>query len=109
MVTPARLISRTVSKIVAHQERGEAQRRLVEQQQLRVGHQRPADGQHLLLAAGEGAGELVAPFLEPREQREDALAVFLDARLVAAQGVGAHVQVFVHRQRREDLAAFGRM
>ena len=33
-------------------------RRLVQQQQLRVGHQRAADGQHLLLAAGHRAGDL---------------------------------------------------
>ena len=36
----------------------EAQRRLVEEQEARAGHQRPADGQHLLLAARQRAALL---------------------------------------------------
>ena len=38
-----------------------AERRLVEQQNLRIGHQRAADRQHLLLAAGQRAGDLAEP------------------------------------------------
>ena len=41
-------------------DRREAGGRLVEQQQLRLGHQRAADRAHLLLAARHGAGHLVA-------------------------------------------------
>ncbi len=33
-------------------QRGKTQRRLIQQQDLRAGHQRPADGQHLLFTAG---------------------------------------------------------
>ena len=40
-------------------DRREALGRLVEQQHARLGHQRPADRQHLLLAAAERAGDLL--------------------------------------------------
>src|SRR6516165_4850040 len=51
-----------------HEERGEAERRLVEEQHARLRHERAADGEHLLLAAGERAGELVAALLQDREE-----------------------------------------
>ena len=57
------------------QDRRQAHRRLVQQQHARLGHQRAADGEHLLLAAGERAGHLARALLEPREQVEDALEV----------------------------------
>src|SRR5258705_7408712 len=41
--------------------------RLVEQEQLRLGHQRAADRAHLLLAARHAAGELMASLTHPRE------------------------------------------
>ena len=41
--------------------------RLIHQQQARIAHQRPADRQHLLLAAGKQAGELMTPLGEPRK------------------------------------------
>ena len=40
--------------------RREAERGLVEQQELRLGHERAGDGEHLLLAARQRAGELLA-------------------------------------------------
>ena len=39
-----------------HHDRREAQGRLVQHQQARLGHQAAADGQHLLLAAGQRPG-----------------------------------------------------
>ena len=51
------------------QDRREPERRLVEQQEPRPGHQRPADREHLLLAARQRAALLVGPLAEPREQR----------------------------------------
>src|SRR2546427_562622 len=42
-------------------ERREAERRLVEQQEARAHHQGAADDQHLLLAPGERAGDLAQP------------------------------------------------
>ena len=47
-----------------HQRR-QAQRGLIQQQQARTGHQRAADGQHLLLAAGHQAGALAGALLQP--------------------------------------------
>ena len=41
-----------------HHQRRQPERWLVEQQQARQAHQRPPDGQHLLLAAAQGAGDL---------------------------------------------------
>src|SRR5579864_9721369 len=47
----------------------DADRGLVEQQQLRPSHERAADRHHLLLAAGEGACLLAATFAEYGEER----------------------------------------
>ena len=47
--------------------RGQALRRLVEQQQARIAHQRAGDGQHLLLAAGEHPAEAGLDRLEVGE------------------------------------------
>ena len=58
-----------------HQDRREAQGRLVQQQQPGSGHERPPDGQHLLLAAGQRATLLVQALAEPREQHEGLLHV----------------------------------
>ena len=51
-----------------HDQRRQAGGRLVHQQQLRLRHQRAADGAHLLLAAGERAGQLLAAVLQAREK-----------------------------------------
>ena len=45
--------------------------RLVEQHDARIEHQRAADREHLLLAAGELIAEIAPPLGEPREQRVD--------------------------------------
>ena len=49
---------------VLHNQRGDAQRRLIHHQQSRPRHQSPADGQHLLLTAGERAGQLARTLLK---------------------------------------------
>ena len=51
--------------------RRQSHRRLVHAQQFGVRHQRPADRNHLLLAARQRAGELAQPLLDPRKERED--------------------------------------
>src|SRR3954465_6450831 len=48
-------------------------RRLVDEDQVGVGHERAADRQHLLLAAGELVAAVAAPLGETREQRENLL------------------------------------
>jgi len=45
----------------------QAQGRLVQQQKLWIAHQGPADCQHLLFTAGQGACLLLQAFLEPGE------------------------------------------
>ena len=59
-----------------HQRR-EAQGRLVEQQQLRLAHERAPDGEHLLLAARQQHGALAPALGQLREEREHALACTL--------------------------------
>ncbi len=48
-----------------HDQRREAERRLVEQQQARAQQQRARDRQHLLLAARQRAGLLAAALAQP--------------------------------------------
>ena len=58
-----------------HQQRRDAERRLVEHQALRLAHQRAADREHLLLAAGERAGGLLLALLQARENAEDVVEI----------------------------------
>src|ERR1700738_2419808 len=58
-------------------ERRQPQRRLIQEQQPRAPHQVAGDGQHLLLAAGEGAAALVDTLLEPWKQLKHAFQVGL--------------------------------
>src|SRR5207247_9381576 len=71
----------------------------------RVHHQRAAEGEHLLFAAGERASLLVAPLAEPREELEGALGGGLE-RAVAPR-VRAEAEVLPDRQLHERAAAFG--
>ena len=74
--------------------------RLVHDQQLRVGQQRPADREHLLLAARQRRAADVLALGQPREQLVDALGVhaaFADAPTIS--------QVLVDRQRLEQPPA----
>ncbi len=88
--------------------RVEAERGLVEHEELRIAHERAADGEHLLFAAGERAGALLEPFLQARENAEDVLTVLRVERRVVLQ-VRAHREIFVHGQVGENHAALGHM
>lgn len=90
-------------KDLGHDARCEAQRGFVEQEQAWRAHECAADGQHLLLTAGERAAGLIQPL---RQLRENAQNTFQFAG-VAAQRVSAHQQVFAHGQRCKYLACFG--
>src|SRR6202011_3477686 len=68
----------------------------------RARHQRAADRQHLLLAAGEITGEPRA-LLQAREIAVDHVDVAAD--LVIAAGEGAKSQVFQRRHVGDDAAA----
>ena len=88
---------------VGHDQGRQPFRRFVEQQHARVSHQRAADCEHLLLAAGKRAGKLRVALLEPREQAKDTLNVpWLGGLALALPGDG---EVFTHRQRWKDPAA----
>ena len=63
------------------------------QMSLRAGHQRAADGDHLLLATRQRSRQLAAAFLDAGEQVVDARQVFVELWSAFA-GVGAHLQVF---------------
>ena len=84
----------------------EPERRLVEQQDIRVGHQRAADGEHLLFAAAHGARDLGGAFAQARKQPEHLFAPRRFA-VAGALRVGAEQEIFLHRQVAEDAAPFG--
>src|SRR5713226_2583098 len=85
---------------------GEAEGGLVHQQQPRLRHQRPSDRQHLLLAARERPGHLRPSLAQPREEREDLVELGREPRAVAPRE-GSHLEVLVHGESGEELAAFG--
>ena len=87
-------------------DRRESERRLVEQDERRARHQRAANGEHLLLAAGQRPGELLAPLLQNRERIEDPRHV---PRNLAAVGANerAELEMLLHRHLRPDLALLG--
>src|SRR5438552_10605404 len=75
--------------------------RLVEQEERRVGEQRPRDGELLLLAAGEVPAALAEHLAEPRKEREDVV----QPRRRRALLPGAEHEVLVDGQRGEDVAS----
>ena len=85
-------------------DRRQAERRLVEQEQLRPQHQRPGHRQHLLLAPAEAAGLLAATLAEAGEHREPVVDVRADLGAVLAH-VGAGLEVVLDRQLGERAAA----
>ncbi len=86
---------------------GETEARLVAQQQLRPAHQRPGDGQHLLLAARQRARLLGTPIGEPRERLVPQGEIHVD--LAVATHVGAGAQVVLDREIGERAAALGHL
>src|ERR1700730_5985011 len=69
--TRSNTCSRSRGARPADRQRGEARGRLIHEQKLWARHEGTTDRAHLLLAAGERAGELAAPLLETREELED--------------------------------------
>ena len=108
IVTPLALSSAKRAEDLLHQQRRQAQRRLVKQQHPRPGHEGATQCQHLLLAAREGAGRLSHALGQDREQGVDALAIFGDAGAIGPRG-STQAQVLRHGQAAEDTAAFGAM
>ena len=84
---------------------GQAERQLVDQEELGVGDERLAHGQHLLLAAGEVAGHLVDAVAQPREQVEHALLGLAHRGVVLALEPAGEAQVVAHGQGGEHALA----
>jgi hypothetical protein len=89
----------------ADHDRRQAQRQLVDQQVTGRADQGLGQHDHLLLTAGQGAGQGGEPPLELREQVED--PVKAGHLLGPRQGVAGHAQVVLDGQVGEQPAAFG--
>src|SRR5437867_4425295 len=63
---------------LAHDDGSEAERRLVEEEALGLGHEPAPDGEHLLLAARQGAAALLEALAEPGKQLVDTLEIAAD-------------------------------
>ena len=108
MVSPPPLQLLDHSEDALHDDGRETERGLVHHQQFRLRHHGPPDGEHLLLAAGEGAGELHVTLSQHGEQIVDLFQRGASLRLgplVAAP----HQKVLVHREIGEQLAALGHL
>ena len=81
---------------------GQAQGGLIHHNDLGAGHQGAAHGQHLLLAAGQGARGLPGPLLQTGEQVIHPVQIVLQA---VCSEIGPDLQVLQHRQIREDPPA----
>src|SRR3989442_1129598 len=84
-----------------HEHGRQPHRRLVQQHELGPRHQRAADGEHLLLAAGDVAGPDGASLGQPREVRVDQVEVApqrvaVSPRVAAAEEVLLDGQVLEH-------------
>src|SRR5260370_12001448 len=85
----------------AHDHRGQALRRLVEQQHPRVAHQGAGDGEHLLLAAREAAGPAARQLPQLGEELVD------PGRAPGPLALLAHHEVLRHGQIAEDAPLLG--
>src|SRR5215469_5982245 len=96
------------SDVLLHEDGCDTEGGLVQHEQTRPRHEGAADGAHLLLAAGEGAGELARPFAEDGEEIEhvgEALGQLGPRR----RGVRAQEQVLPHRHEGEEPPALGHL
>ena len=89
------------------QQRAEAQRRLVEDQQHRLGHHGASDREHLLLSAGKRTGELARALLQAREELVHPRAVLLST--LSAASIGTEIEVLQHAEIREDPPPLGHL
>ena len=90
--------------LLAH-ERRQALCRLVEDQEMRIGHERAANGEHLLLAAGQLVAHVVGALREAREKFEHLRRCPGIRPCGAVLGEGE--QVLAHREVGKDLPALG--
>ncbi len=80
---------------------------LVEEDQFRISHERPADGEHLLLAAAQVAAEV---FFQLLQVGEDVIDLFHRpgfARRSVPSSFRADLQILAHRKIGEDQPVVG--
>src|SRR5467141_1318477 len=87
-----------------YQQRREPQRRLIQQQELRPGHHGAAEGEHLLLAAGQRARRLLAALAQERKALHGLGKAPLHF-LAVPQQISRGEQVLLDRELREDAPA----
>ena len=92
--------------VFTHDGGRESQGGFVEHDKRGAAHQAAADGEHLLLAAGERAGDLLSPFSEPRKEGQ-----YFVHRLhrfgAGARQCGAQLEVLRHCQTGKNLPSLG--
>src|SRR5215510_14078388 len=86
---------------LAHEERGQPFRGLVQEEQVGVAHESPPDGQHLLLAPRELVGPVAAAVAQPGEELVHPLEAPPPAPALR------HLQVLADGQGGEDAASLG--
>src|SRR2546426_2775085 len=87
------------------QHGGEPHGRLVQEHEFRMRHEGAADGDHLLLAAGDVPGVDGAALAEPREIAVHAIEILPHGAAVPA-GVSAGEEVLLHGEMLEHVAPF---
>src|SRR5207248_6722376 len=83
---------------------GKARRGLVQQEELRLGHEGAADRAHLLLAAGHAAGQLLPAFGQPREELIDDREPLAELR-TGRRREAAHLEVVLDGHARKEATA----
>src|SRR5262245_6057991 len=92
-------------KDLPHDQRGQTQRRLVEQKKAWLCHQRAGTPHHLLCAARQRPAALRDSLLQPRKHSQYAIKVPLEMQWVS--GCGAHLEVLEHCHSGKNPATFG--
>ena len=105
-MTPSALMALTVSKMRETEDGSQTQGRLVQHEQPGARHESPSDGAHLLLAAGQRAGELDTTLAQHGEER-----VHVVQRAgrggPSVSGMGAEQQVFPYGHEGKEAPPLG--
>ena len=89
-------------------QRRKAERGFIENQQTRLRDERAADRQHLLLAAGEHAGALMAALLQDREILIHPIKSRVEGA-ARAPAISAELQIIFDREIRKQHAPLGHL
>src|SRR6185369_3098994 len=99
-------------KNLLHDQRRKSHGRLVQKEQFRLCHEIPANGEHLLLTAGECPCHLLAPFFEPGKKFVDMPGVPADRFLAlscAETKVGPEFKIVSYGEPLEYLPSLGHL